>query len=170
MYYTIYKITNTINGKFYVGKHETLDLNDDYFSSGKALLNAAKKYGRKHFIREIIHIFDARWKMNLAEKILVVVDFETSYNMGPGGEGGPMFLGKNHSDETKLKISIKARGRTYKKTQEQLKSERQARLAKNDGNWHSLGAAKRAAVKRWSNPEEKLKQSVRMRLVYGTDQ
>lgn len=39
-YYTVYKITNAVNGKVYIGKHETDDLNDDYMGSGK-LIRAA---------------------------------------------------------------------------------------------------------------------------------
>jgi hypothetical protein len=30
MFYTIYKITNNVNGKVYIGKHQTKDINDGY--------------------------------------------------------------------------------------------------------------------------------------------
>jgi hypothetical protein len=33
--YIIYKITNKINNKFYIGKHETFDINDNYMASFK---------------------------------------------------------------------------------------------------------------------------------------
>ncbi len=36
-YYTIYKITNIINGMIYIGKHQTKDVNDGYMGSGKHL-------------------------------------------------------------------------------------------------------------------------------------
>jgi group I intron endonuclease len=48
----IYKITNLINGKLYVGKqsHE----NPDYFGSGKLIIAAIKKYGKHNFEKTII--------------------------------------------------------------------------------------------------------------------
>jgi hypothetical protein len=35
LFYFVYKTTNLVNGKIYVGKHETDNLNDCYLGSGK---------------------------------------------------------------------------------------------------------------------------------------
>ncbi len=35
MFYTIYEITNQIDGKFHIGSHKTKDLNDDYMGNSK---------------------------------------------------------------------------------------------------------------------------------------
>ena len=43
MYY-IYRITNNINGKTYIGQHKYTDLNDSYMGSGTLLQKAFKKY------------------------------------------------------------------------------------------------------------------------------
>lgn len=88
MFYTIYKTTNTINGKFYIGKHKTEDINDDYLGSGKRLKYAIKKYGINNFHKEILHVCESEKQMDILEKILVVPDKETNYNMCPGGHGG----------------------------------------------------------------------------------
>lgn len=90
-FHTIYKITNLVNDKIYIGKHQTANLNDHYFGSGTYLLKAIKKYGRDNFKKEILFIFDNEDEMNLKEKELVTEDFISSssnYNAKIGGEGG----------------------------------------------------------------------------------
>lgn len=87
IYYTVYKITNHINGKFYIGKHKTTNLDDGYLGSGIAIKAAIQKYGKENFSKSYLHIFDNEHHMTLAEKILVVVDSSVSYNLVVGGEG-----------------------------------------------------------------------------------
>ena len=56
-FYIIYKITNKINNKFYIGIHKTTDINDNYWGSGLNLKAAIKKYGVHNFKKTILHIF-----------------------------------------------------------------------------------------------------------------
>ena len=91
MYYTIYKITNLVNGKIYIGKHETSNLDDGYMGSGKHLRKAIIKYGIQHFHKEIIFFLSCREDMNEKEKELVTEEFvarSDNYNIAPGGNGG----------------------------------------------------------------------------------
>lgn len=87
MHYTVYKITNIINGKYYIGKHQTNNLNDGYMGSGKYLKRAIEKDGLGNFTKEILFVFDNEQDMNYKEKELVVIG-ENSYNLCEGGHGG----------------------------------------------------------------------------------
>jgi len=126
VYYIIYKTTNLINGKYYIGKHQTKDLNDGYVGSGKYLKNAIKKYGIENFETIILYVYNEEWKMNIAEKILVVIDSEVSYNLCPGGKGGFGYINKNNlnniiTDELRLKRRQAKLGKSNPRVSEKLK-------------------------------------------------
>jgi len=107
MYYTIYKITNKINGKIYIGKHQTTNINDSYYGSGAKLLLAIEKYGKQNFIKEVLFTYDNEHDMNEKEKEIITEEFvsrKDTYNIGVGGEGGPHFKGKTHSLESRIKM------------------------------------------------------------------
>ena len=95
MYYTVYKTTNRINGKFYIGSHKTKNPNDAYLGSGKYLKYAIEKYGRDNFVKEVLFVFDNPTDMYAKEAELVNIDFiaETNtYNLKQGGFGGFDYL------------------------------------------------------------------------------
>lgn len=98
MHYTIYKTTNKINNKIYIGKHQTQCLNDDYLGSGKLLNAAIKKYGKENFSKELLFVYDNEYEMNVKEAELVTQDFvkeDTNYNVCPGGKGGWGYINSN---------------------------------------------------------------------------
>ena len=109
-YYFIYKTTNLINGKYYIGMHATNNFDDGYLGSGKALTKAIEKYGKENFKREELEYFTCYKDLSIAEQRYVtqdVVSDPNSYNMLTGGLGGPTFKGKTFSEESKRKISEK---------------------------------------------------------------
>ena len=108
-YYTIYKITNLINGKIYIGFHSTNDLDDGYMGSGKGIKRAIKKYGEENFHKEILAIYDNQKDAEDLERELVNEDFVNrldTYNMTIGGNVCILwgenngFYGKHHTEDT----------------------------------------------------------------------
>jgi len=112
----IYKITNLVNGKEYIGKRSILEENiytDSYLGSGKHLKNSIKKYGRENFTKEILFIFDTAEEAYDKERELV--DFEyvsrtDTLNLVIGGNGGwsgkdHPYYGKTHTTEARRKMS-----------------------------------------------------------------
>lgn len=115
-YHYMYKITNIINNKFYIGIHATDDLGDGYFGSGYYLKLAIKKYGKINFIKEIMEYFTSYDKLNKREREIVNIDFvkrRDTYNNEIGGAGG-----KYWTDELRKKMSEVKRGceSTWKKS------------------------------------------------------
>lgn len=121
IYYTIYQTTNKVNGKIYIGKHKTSDLNDGYLGSGKLLNLDIEKYGIENFYKEILFIFENEIDMNLKEAELVTNEFikeDSNYNLCPGGQGGWSFVNsnghnikKNNDISRRMKISKSHKGK-----------------------------------------------------------
>lgn len=137
MYYTIYKTTNLLNNKIYVGLHITDNLEDDYLGSGTLLKRAVNKYGEINFKREILHILNTREEMASKEAEIVNEEFiarTDTYNLALGGFGGgypcsqetkdklsAINMGNKHTIEAKDKISKAHTGRIVtKETRDKL--------------------------------------------------
>lgn len=98
-YYLIYKITNLLNGKIYVGKHETYDLDDGYMGSGNLIKKAISKYGIDNFKKEIIKYCIDEADLFKSEAEIVTEEFckrKDTYNINVGGAGGWYYINSNH--------------------------------------------------------------------------
>lgn len=98
MFIYLYKITNTINGKIYVGIHKTKNKDDGYMGSGKIIRQAVEKYGIANFKKDVLEEFESYEKALEKEKELVNEDFLNDpnvYNIRRGGHGGFDFINKH---------------------------------------------------------------------------
>lgn len=87
-YYLIYKITNLINNKIYIGQHVTYNINDDYMGSGIYLKHAIEKHGIENFKKEILFECNNQEELDKKEAELVNEEFvkrKDTYNLNLGG-------------------------------------------------------------------------------------
>jgi group I intron endonuclease len=160
----IYKTTNLINNKIYIGKY--LGNWEGYLGSGVNLRKAIKKYGKENFKRETLEKCISKKQLNEREKYWILhyssINKNIGYNLARGGEGGiGWFAGKKHSEETKKKIGkiskargvsekcrLKSKERNFwlgrKHTEETKEKIRQANLGKK----HTEGAKKNMSLSR----------------------
>ena len=120
MYHYVYKTTNVMIGKVYIGAHSSKILNDNYLGSGKTLKHAIKKYGRENFTRTILEFFETREEAFKREAELVTEAFikeDNNYNMCPGGLGASI-----KTEEFKNKVSKKLKGRKFTEEHSRNKS------------------------------------------------
>jgi hypothetical protein len=70
-YHFIYKTTNLINNKYYIGMHSTDNLDDGYIGSGSRLWRSIQYYGKENFKVEILEHFNDRLTLKKRERELV---------------------------------------------------------------------------------------------------
>lgn len=74
-YHIIYKVTNIITNKFYVGMHTTKNLHDGYLGSGKIIKSSVKKYGKENHKLEILEFCENREQLIQREKEIITAEF-----------------------------------------------------------------------------------------------
>ena len=140
----IYKITNTRNGKIYVGSsknlkeriwgHKCMLRKNNHHS--KYLQNSYNLYGEEMFLFEII---EKCTKDNLLIREQYWMDFYNSYNRENGYNSRPKAqnnLGLKHSEETKKKISLSKTGtKLSKKHKEKISKKLRG---KNKGSMNGM--------------------------------
>lgn len=117
--YTIYKYTNTVNGKVYIGQ-TSKTLAERAQSGGRnyrecsKFYNAINKYSWSAFVPEILCVVQTQDEANRMEEYYISMYNSTSddygYNLLPGGGNRVM------SEETRSRISAAAKQRYQDKT------------------------------------------------------
>jgi group I intron endonuclease len=141
----IYRITNRVNGKVYIGKCERLSHTRRWQEHQRDALNqsplhfhrAIRKYGAAAFTIEIIYQAKTRHELLKMETFFIILHQshirDNGYNMTIGGEGvfPPAWLGKKRppfSLEHRKKTSLTMTGR--KRSSQHCENIRQSKLGK----------------------------------------
>jgi hypothetical protein len=105
----IYKTTNLLNGKYYIG----LDTrnNPNYLGSGKILKQAIRKSGRDNFKKEILEKCNTLEELRCREIYWILYynsrDSKVGYNIAEGGKGGDTFT--HHPDKEDIRKKLEGR-------------------------------------------------------------
>jgi len=115
----IYKITNLINNKIYIGKDTTS--NPNYYGSGLLIKKSINKYGIENFSKEILEKIDSDDHDYLSKrekywiKYYDSTNLEIGYNISAGGDGGDTL--RNHPNKEmiceKISKGSPKKGKTY---------------------------------------------------------
>lgn len=164
--YSVYKVTNNINGKIYIGVHKTDNPYDSYKGTGVLVLKAQAKYGIKNFSKEVLFIYDdenelLNEEMAFEKEAQLVtqefVDRTDTYNIDLGGRGG-----RGRSADVRKRIGDASRGKPGKiPGAESREKMRQAKLGRKLSEEHkaNIGRAGKGAVR-----PESANQAVRDKL------
>lgn len=168
MHYYLYKITNLTNGKIYIGIHSTVDLDDNYFGSGRALKQSIAKHGRENFKKEILEYFDSYQELAQREKEIVNESFvksQTTYNLNVGGYGSFSYINSlpnqghkpgqqqeaSNIAANKLKYDLEHRNKFCEK----MRKSNQKRVKEGTMHWQQENYVNPALSRKWiSNDTE----------------
>lgn len=148
MHIYVYRITNLINQKEYVGVHTTLNLDDGYMGSGIAIMRAVKKHGVDNFQKEIIQFFESESDAYDYELQIVNEEYvarEDTYNMTLGGKKPPARKGIKLDEETVERYRILAN--THERKQASAKGGRIGIRHVKENGWSQEAIAKRTKTR-----------------------
>jgi len=180
--YRIYKVTNLINAKIYIGyTHKLLSVRIKEHQS--AAKNGSEyllhKSIRKHNIdsfkwESIFESFDQQYMLNVMENHFInennsYCENGFGYNMTFGGQGG--MTNKKHTEKTKQKLKISRNKRIVEpmlgKKHSDVSKEKMslAKLGKKRDDAYKIVCSERNK-KRYKNPEQRKKLSEAIKLMW----
>lgn len=137
MYGYIYKTTNLVTKKIYIGQHVAGRFTTKYLGSGTLLRGAVLQYGRKNFIVELLYRCNNQAELDEQEELFIKKynsrDPNIGYNQSIGGRENDRktfenFGQRNDAEAVKLREKVKR--------QEELIS--QNKKIKDVNNWFAI--------------------------------
>jgi len=152
-FFYIYKITNLINGKIYIGQrtiNKKPELDTNYLGSGNLIKKSLQKYGKDNFKKEILEECIDRNSLCVRErywiKELNARDPKIGYNIVEGGIYGDS-ISMHPNKEDILKRRSKAWKENYKNNpKQQEKRKLQLIESKKKINYNTIAVKKRKPV------------------------
>lgn len=165
----IYKTTNIVNGRVYIGKHCSEEYDNKYYGSGTILCKAIEKYGLTNFTNEIICTANTIEELNQLEKRYIRYYKEKygrkCYNIASGGDGGNVLLYANQEKIDKFieKMTVINKERCASTEFREKISKATAKRMQEPKERQKL---KESVAKTWESPIIREKQSQRLKEFY----
>ena len=180
--WTVYRTTNLVNGRFYLGQHKTANPQDDYLGSGTVIRLAIAKYGISSFKKEVLFIFNTSEEADVKEIELIKTELGNPlcYNLTNGGNSGWEWLNRsgivqrdwelNRESRTKaIKVAVKAKwdDPSHRISHGAANRSTQAKMKQSQGHkrqWSTVTADEREAIgrarsERWkAMPEDRMSE------------
>lgn len=168
----IYKHTNTISGKCYIGKTKSTiekrwkaHVNAALKGKSFHISHAIRKYPLDSWIHETLESTETTADANICESKWISIfnsnDCNHGYNMTPGGDGGKT----SNPEEMSKKMKNVPKTPEHKEKMRQAQKKywsnppasdtRRQKLAERNATQKAKQTSKDTQVRRWSNPESK---------------
>jgi len=171
MYGYIYKTTNIVSGKVYIGQRKAERFIKSYYGSGVALKDAIKSYGKEYFKVEFICEAESQSELDKLEieyikKYRESLGRDNVYNIMDGGHPSGVYylsLSKNAKEEFVKKMTKINRERcnTEEFKQKLSKATRERYKDPEERKAHAI-----KVKETWKNPELRKKQSEYLKAYY----
>jgi hypothetical protein len=152
----IYKITNLINQKIYIGKHS--NHRESYMGSGVAIKKAISKYGLESFKKEIIDNADSLQELNDKEVYWIAFFKSTDPAIGYNRSGGGTCDWGSLTDEVREKARIKQKKTMGSKEFKEKRKEIMKKFYEDPTNREKRSIKQKEV---WNNTAEERKKEIR---------
>lgn len=166
--YIIYKVTNMVNNKIYIGKtiYTLNKRKSEHIITTKSKCGnmvfhkAIRKYGEENFKWETIYECDDELILNIMETMKIIVNHshmsEGGYNLTWGGEG---ISGYKFTDEQKKKLSESHKGITSNRKGVKLSKETKKKLSESHKGQVAWNKGKTGCFSRSIETKRKMSES-----------
>ena len=118
----IYKTTNLINNKIYIGQHKSKSFDVKYYGSGKYLKSSMNKHGKENYHVELIEWCSDKHCLDVRERFWISYYRNSNYpmyNIAKGGEGGDICSNLSDIDKQQRKVRLQKNSYFSNLTEEQ---------------------------------------------------
>lgn len=171
-YFCIYRVTNKINGKTYIGQHKYIDDENPmkgYVGSGKLLHRAYKKYGQENFSIEVLYK-RVQYQETADSMEIWMIDKERKsnkngiYNICKGGSTQRSFLPEFMAEIAKK--SSETQKRNNAKMTKEERSERFGNFAGHKHSPESIEKMSKTSKRKWLDEDYRKKRCEAVKRFY----